>query len=461
MIHKIVGTILEILLVFVGIIVYLIANPLIWFYNQIMQNKTASLDSSRLGAFIALMFDFASTIKENGFKAALDQCHSNTNDPRDANLVSKPLSIIVDGIQTFGKSTVIYLENEFNPIINDYIKINYNSISKSLLNKGLTFIYLPELEKINGTDLNSIAKQFYPVLMADGKSHEDLNLTANQFNTSFFLALFGVDKIEGPVLLRSWDIDAGIGDNRLMYSSYYLPVNNMRKLHKAIKYYLNKVRSADSGIFFQLGEKKLETADDYFDNFQNDANAKLKQEFAKLLISGNEKETLQLMFHILNEAADKRPEVFSKLFPLLQKEATCLDKISRLVITKEYQILLPDYKIEIELTPLPKTVFLFFLNKPDGIYFKDLPLYKKELYEIYLKISSKSDIESIKQSIDDLINPFSNSMSEKCSRIKEGFSKKLADKFAKHYYIVGDRSKPKKIILERALIEFENQNTTL
>ena len=61
----------------------------------------------------------------------------------------------------------------------------------------------------------------------------------------------------------------------------------------------------------------------------------------------------------------------------------------------------------------------------------------------------------MKNSIDDLVNPHTNSMSEKCSRIKEAFMKRFTEEIAINYCIDGGRSERKTIWLDRKLISFE------
>ena len=60
------------------------------------------------------------------------------------------------------------------------------------------------------------------------------------------------------------------------------------------------------------------------------------------------------------------------------------NRLSRMVITKDYRILLPDYNnMEIKMEPLVKAVYLLFLRHPEGIAFKELPDYREELTKIY------------------------------------------------------------------------------
>ena len=60
------------------------------------------------------------------------------------------------------------------------------------------------------------------------------------------------------------------------------------------------------------------------------------------------------------------------------------NRLSRMVITKDYRIVLPDYNdMEIKMEPLVKAVYLLFLKYPEGIMFKFLPDYREELAHIY------------------------------------------------------------------------------
>ena len=131
-------------------------------------------------------------------------------------------------------------------------------------------------------------------------------------------------------------------------------------------------------------------------------------------------------------------------------------KLSRLVISSDYKICLPDYNnIIIEMSPLPKAVFLLFLKHPEGIVFKGLPDYRDELKEIYRRISKRENLSAVQKSIDDITDPTKNAINEKCSRIREAFISQFDDRIARYYYITGERLTPKKIILNRKLLEWQ------
>jgi len=132
------------------------------------------------------------------------------------------------------------------------------------------------------------------------------------------------------------------------------------------------------------------------------------------------------------------------------------DRLSRLVITSDYRLLLPDYNnMEIKMEPLVKAVYLLFLKHPEGIMFKCLPDYRKELTEIYVKLKPYGLSDRVVQSIEDVTNPLLNSINEKCARIRGAFVGQFDNHLAKHYYIDGNRGEVKKIALPRDLLVWE------
>jgi len=128
-------------------------------------------------------------------------------------------------------------------------------------------------------------------------------------------------------------------------------------------------------------------------------------------------------------------------------------KLSRLRISADYKIHLTDYQNkEVKMTPLPKALFLLFLNHPEGILFKQLADYREELREIYQTISLRENIDRVRKSILDMTDPLNNSINEKCSMIRAAFLKVISDKLAVHYYITGERGEVKRIMLDRELV---------
>lgn len=131
-------------------------------------------------------------------------------------------------------------------------------------------------------------------------------------------------------------------------------------------------------------------------------------------------------------------------------------KFSRITITKDCMVLLTDYdNKEVKMEPIVKAVYLLFLNHPEGIAFKYLPDYRKELAEIYQKIKPLGMTERVLRSIEDVTNPLLNSINEKCSRVRAAFVAEVDPSLADQYYIVGKSGEAKKITLPRDLVIWE------
>ena len=128
-------------------------------------------------------------------------------------------------------------------------------------------------------------------------------------------------------------------------------------------------------------------------------------------------------------------------------------KLSALLITKDFRIILPDYNnMEIPMPTLSKVVYFFYLRHPKGLRFKELIDYREELLRIYYRISDRCDSAKMEQSIDELVDSTRNSINEKCSRIRAAFVSRFSDDLAKNYYITGRYGEAKYIPLDRRLV---------
>lgn len=131
-------------------------------------------------------------------------------------------------------------------------------------------------------------------------------------------------------------------------------------------------------------------------------------------------------------------------------------KFSRITITKDCTVLLTDYdNKEVKMEPMTKAVFLLYLKHPEGIAFKQLPDYRKELADIYERIKPLGLNDRVVKSIEDVTNPLLNSINEKCSRVKAAFLPLVDASLVDHYYIIGKGGEEKKITLPRNLVIWE------
>ena len=130
-------------------------------------------------------------------------------------------------------------------------------------------------------------------------------------------------------------------------------------------------------------------------------------------------------------------------------------RLSRLTIAKDCTITLSDYQQEVKMEPIVKAIYLLFLNHPEGIAFKYLPDYRKELADIYQKIKPYGLNERAIRSIEDATNPLLNSINEKCSRIRAAFLPVVDSTLLEQYIITGKSGESKRILLPRDLVSWK------
>ena len=169
-------------------------------------------------------------------------------------------------------------------------------------------------------------------------------------------------------------------------------------------------------------------------------------------------------------AADRKDLLLRAIgVPLLEelRIEAAKGKLSRLVITRDYRFILADYQQEVELQPVHKAVYLLFLAHPEGIEFKRLGDYRKELTDYYMQTAKMMDREKIIEGVEHLVNPLDNAINEKCSRIKKVFLE-LMDEYRASYYIISSHTQKhiagriwyerlKLITLPRELVEMRGE----
>lgn len=331
---------------------------------------------------------------------------------------------------------VIYVESEYAPAINGYIQEHYEEIQQQFLSKKATFIYLP---KLCGQEVSKEALHYMFPFLGQESSFVNGNLTIETLKSHIVSG-----SIEGPALIHLVRMDA---ENPTNYYYTYRPLVADSSLSEQFERYLKHLTFSyrgESGTSFNaLSKPKNENdvADHYFndgsdnilfaDKSIDDLTVEIRQRIIELRKRG-------VQLHLLHELVEERPT------------------LSRLVVDKDYRIILPDYNnTEITIQPLPKAVFFLFLQHPEGIPFKQLDYYFPELLEIYKHVGNREIEENILHSIGDITDPTKNSINEKCSRIREAFLKHFDAAYAQYYYITGKRGEPKKITLPRELVDWQ------
>ena len=132
------------------------------------------------------------------------------------------------------------------------------------------------------------------------------------------------------------------------------------------------------------------------------------------------------------------------------------EPLSRMVITEDYRIFLPDYNnMEIEMGALPKAVYFLFLRYPEGIIYKHMPDYYNELLGIYKQLRPNTDEARLNLTVTKVVNPLGNALNENIARIRKAFIDKFDEHLANNYIITGERGLQYYIPLDRELITWE------
>ena len=89
-----------------------------------------------------------------------------------------------------------------------------------------------------------------------------------------------------------------------------------------------------------------------------------------------------------------------------------------------------------------------------GIILKNIDEYRNDIYDIYSMVKPGANEKRVKGSIDNLCNPFSDSLNQTISRINRCIRNVIPDEqLAKEYLITGTRGEPYGIALDPECLE--------
>lgn len=366
------------------------------------------------------------------------------------------------------ETVVLYYETEHHPAWNRFIRENYTEIHERLSKKGLRLLFFPALisNASNTASYQELITYLYPDQRI-GNVPMHLQHLQSWFSTldvqeiyALLERQFSIPYSPVPCLIHCVELIAERhGKQKLEYSQIPLWSEDETGMRQEIDHYLEHVNFPESQVFYSLvGRNDFEyDADEEFPIDGLKVSEPLMARIRELRQLTPETKMLSTLFHFIQSFRDMDPALCKKLSAQLYDSYPALTRqMSRLYIDKQFRIFLPDFgNIEIEMTPLPKTLFLFMLKYPDGVLFKELYRHKQELIFIYGRIGNRSDPDQMLKSINDMTDARSNSVNEKSSRIKEAFLSKIDDRIAAEYYITGQRQEPKKIRLDRRLLQFE------
>lgn len=293
------------------------------------------------------------------------------------------------------------------------------------------FIYLPDWTTAeNKSRLVESARYHNPRLNEVCDSDVEIPSYSSIAKSFHFL-----EPIQSPSLVRY----CGSRDGQLFFSITAIESRDIRKLRSEFKHYLANCQDLKDDEPKETTSRhpyshamRLQTADDLFDTEVEIIGREIKERIERLRAKGLSAVAIKSLI----DNADDSP--------------------SHLLIDKHNRLFLTDFNNrEIKLSPLHKAVFFLFLKHPEGIYFKDMESYKEELYDIYSGITGREDAGAIDGSIDRLVNPYDNSINEKCARIKNAFVSEFREEIAQWYFIDGRKGEKKSIKLPREMVIWE------
>lgn len=354
----------------------------------------------------------------------------------------------------FGNRAVVYYyESTPNAAIRTVIENKISEIVDRMKARSVDYFDLGALSTLKKDINKSVALYYLPV--GNDLIESLTDSIQNNFSHQKFCEVLGIEAPESPCFIKCWPRKQG---DKYVYNLYYLPESDSAAIEAAIDYYLHFVSGNFAGIQYCKEQRDFPEPGTDPDFDHEDADRKLDNQLENLIKEELDQNGVRGLVKMISYMCTyyKTDNVsIPQELRLLADNYTQRTKSSRLLIRRNGTIELLDYGKTINLNPLQLTVYLFFIQRPDGILFKDLPMYRDELYRIYSILTNRSNPDSITKSIDDLANPFSNSMSEKCSRIKEAFVRAIDTQWAEPYYVNGGRNEPKRIPLNRNLIELE------
>ena len=371
------------------------------------------------------------------------------------------------------RNQVFYIENGYDADANNFIQSNYFDLKSVFANNGMDFYYLPYL--LREHDIEAKVRYYAPYLSSQ------LLTTKVQSNALVpYLSDDDTRKNLQPSLVFEGNQKGGNGevmflqvplsdidfsqsksvDDLVQWVEQMRDAYHREIVQERVCYYqsedfhaphcCSQVETSSSkkrfleGLFNRFN-KKLEMPEDDVDL------QKTEDEYAE---EQSLMETEKVLRELRLTVQKLRLEGVSlmAIHEFIDKQ----EPLSRMTITPDYRIFLPDYNnIEIEMAALPKAIYFLFLRYPNGIIYKHMQDHYNELLNIYRQLRPNTDEARINLTITKVVNPVGNALNENIARIRKAFIEKFDEHLANHYIITGERGLQYAIPLDRELITWE------
>lgn len=330
---------------------------------------------------------------------------------------------------------VIYIENHKNIKLEWYIKGHLSELKKMFKRNGLEFIYLPELvDCIDDDDLINAARYYIPWLKS-----ADLQALRDACKISIEQLYEKVDlKDDVPAVVngkgRAFKVDVKDSNPDLLYVLFDQMASAYSREDRSehVRYSISDLNPINLNYFSDEGERC----------YRRTVESPTISEPENPL----DDEYLQ---------ADRLYRELKKTHPGWAVEAILAAQLrkdevtSSIVINNPRKLFLPEYNIEIGMTPATMAFYLLYLKHPEGIKFKDLVDYRNELYKLYNFTTRSGDKQAIARTVDVMVAQIDGNQDVQRSRIKAAirnrFRAQICERYAQTYYLDGKRGEPMKI----------------
>ena len=167
-----------------------------------------------------------------------------------------------------------------------------------------------------------------------------------------------------------------------------------------------------------------------------------------LKLEGQRKKALERIKRDIINYIARYHEDPKELMAELLRGKVVVGQPGRLLVNGDMKIVLPEYdEMEIEMPAMCRTLFILFMKNRKqghgGIVLKNIADHRDEILDIYSMVKPGANEARVQQSVDNLCDPFSESLNQTISRINRCVRNVITDKeLAKQYTIIGSRGEP-------------------
>jgi len=276
------------------------------------------------------------------------------------------------GIAFFKEDSILFIEDYFDPFLNDYIKKNLQNINVRLVEKGMHLIYFPLFQS---SSLSMIApileflRYRAPILYSftDEEIEELLIRILSNISSSEFYKMV-LDELDLPTFQRPCLLRILYGGEDYYINKFtYKPIEykTHEDLDKFFDWYITQITITDNSKHvhhYSAQPPAQYDADWYFGKDPDQDTEELKQKIDEIKKTGKYGVLVEAIMYMLATIKEDQPDIINKVKPLLEKKQLLESKVilSPIVIDKHYNILLPDFgNIEVKMHALPKNCLHF------------------------------------------------------------------------------------------------------